>query len=44
VGRLTIAHYLQADTISVACLLLLTLMAVWLAMRTIEHREYLLER
>jgi ABC-2 type transport system permease protein len=44
VGRLTIAHYLQADTISVVSLLLLTFIAVWLAMRTVERREYLLER
>jgi ABC-type transport system involved in multi-copper enzyme maturation permease subunit len=44
VGRLTIAHYLQADRISVASLLLMTIAAVWLAMRTIEHREYLLDR
>ena len=44
VGRLTIAHYLQADTTSVAALLAATIAALWLAMRTIEHREYLLER
>ena len=44
VGRLTIAHYLRADTTSVAALLATTIVAVWLAMRTIERREYLLER
>jgi hypothetical protein len=44
VGRLTIAHYLQADTTSVAALLTTTIAAVWLAMRTIERREYVLER
>ena len=44
VGRLTIAHYLQADTTSVAALLVMTLLALWLAVRTIERREYLLER
>jgi ABC-2 type transport system permease protein len=44
VGRLTIAHYLQADMISVAVLLAATVAALWLAMRTIERREYLLER
>jgi hypothetical protein len=44
VGRFTIAHYLQADTMSVAALLAITIAALWLAMRTIERREYLLER
>jgi hypothetical protein len=44
VGRLTIAHYLQADTMSVATLLAMTIAAIWLAVRTIERREYLLER
>jgi ABC-2 type transport system permease protein len=44
VGRLTIAHYLQADTTSVAALLTTTIAALWLAMRTIERREYVLER
>jgi hypothetical protein len=43
-GRLTIAHYLQADTMSVAALLATTIAALWLAMRTVERREYLLER
>jgi len=43
-GRLTIAHYLQADTISVAALLGTTIAALWLAMRTIQRREYLLDR
>jgi len=43
-GRLTIAHYLQSDTMSVAALLAMTVTALWLAMRTIERREYLLER
>jgi len=42
--RLTIAHYLQADTISVAALLGTTIAALWLAMRTIQRREYLLDR
>ena len=44
VGRLTIAHYLQADMTSVATLLAVTIAALWFAMRTIERREYLLER
>lgn len=44
VGRLTLAHYLHADTASVAALLAATVVALWLAMRTIERREYLLER
>src|SRR5262245_47351367 len=43
-GRLTIAHYLQPDTISVAALLGTTIAALWLAMRTIQRREYLLDR
>jgi hypothetical protein len=43
-GRLTIAHYLQSDTMSVAALLVMTIAALWLAVRTIERREYLLER
>jgi len=43
-GRLTIAHYLQADTISVAALLGTTIAALGLAMRTIQRREYLLDR
>jgi ABC-type transport system involved in multi-copper enzyme maturation permease subunit len=44
VGRLTIARYLHADTTSVVCLLLVTVAFLWIAMRTIERREYLLER
>jgi ABC-type transport system involved in multi-copper enzyme maturation permease subunit len=44
VGQLTIAHYLRADTMSVATLLAMTIAALWLAVRTIERREYLLER
>jgi len=44
VGQLTIAHHLQADTMSVATLLVMTIAALWLAVRTIERREYLLER
>lgn len=44
VGRLTIAHYLQADTTSVVCLLLVTVVALWAAMLIIGHREYVLER
>ena len=44
VGRLTIAHYLQADRTSVVCLLLVTVAFLWIAMRTIERREYVLER
>jgi ABC-type transport system involved in multi-copper enzyme maturation permease subunit len=44
VGRFTIAHYVQADTVSVVCLLLMTAVALWVAMRTIEQREYVLER
>ena len=44
VGRLTIAHYLEADRLSVASLLLVTITAVCLAMRVIARREYLLER
>ncbi|HEU5258226.1 MAG TPA: ABC transporter permease [Vicinamibacterales bacterium] len=43
-GRFTIAHYLQADTTSVAALLTTTIAALWLAMRTIERREYVVER
>lgn len=43
-GRLTIAHYLQADRVSIASLLLVTIAAVWLAMWAIGRREYLLER
>ena len=43
-GRLTIAHYLQADTISVAALLGTTIAALGLAMRTIQRREYLLDQ
>ncbi len=43
-GRLTIAHYLQSDTMSVAALLAMTVAALLLAVRTIERREYLLER
>jgi len=43
-GRFTIAHYLQADTTGVAALLTTTIAALWLAMRTIERREYVLER
>ena len=44
VGRLTLAHYLQANTTSVVCLLLVTIVALWAAMLVIEHREYVLER
>ena len=43
-GRLTIAHYLNADSVSAATLVLVTFAAVWMAMQTIERREYLLER
>lgn len=43
-GRLTIAHYLHADTTSVVLLLVLIIAAVWAAMLTIENREYVLER
>ena len=41
---LTIAHYLQAATSSVASVILITIAAVVLAMRTIERREYVLEQ
>jgi len=39
--RLTIAYYLQADTLNVAVLLAFIIVAVFAAMRTIEQREYL---
>jgi len=41
---LTIAHYLQAATSSVTSVILITIAAVVLAMRTIERREYVLEQ
>jgi ABC-type transport system involved in multi-copper enzyme maturation permease subunit len=42
--RLTIADYLKADTVSVATVLVLTIVALFFAMRTIERREYVLEQ
>ena len=43
-GRLTIAYYLQTETVSVATLIVVTVAAVFFAMRTIERREYVLEQ
>jgi ABC-type transport system involved in multi-copper enzyme maturation permease subunit len=42
--RLTIAYYLQAGTVGVAVLTVVSVAAVALAMRTIEQREYVLEQ
>ena len=42
--RLTIAYYLQATTLGVAALLGVTAVALFLAMQTIERREYVLEQ
>jgi len=42
--RLTIAYYLQTETVSVATLIVVTVAAVFFAMRTIERREYVLEQ
>ena len=42
--QLTVAYYLQTDTQSVASVILLTIAAVFFAMRTIERREYVLEQ
>ncbi|HTI42768.1 MAG TPA: ABC transporter permease [Vicinamibacterales bacterium] len=44
VGQLTVAHYLQAGTAGMLGLVLASAAAVLLAMRTIEHREYVLEQ
>ena len=41
---LTIAHYLQAAVSSVTSVIVMTIVAVVVAMRTIEHREYVLEQ
>ena len=41
---LTIAHYLQATASSVTSVIVITVAAVVLAMRTIERREYVLEQ
>ena len=41
---LTIAYYVQAGSGSVASLLVVTVLALFLAMRTIEGREYVLEQ
>jgi ABC-type transport system involved in multi-copper enzyme maturation permease subunit len=43
-GRLTIAYYLQAATVSLTSLLVITVAAVFFAMRTIERREYVLDQ
>jgi ABC-2 type transport system permease protein len=42
--RLTVAYYLQTDTTGAAVLIVVSLVAVALAMRTIERREYVLEQ
>ena len=42
--HLTIAYYLQPASSSVAALVLIAAGAVFLAMRTIERREYVLEQ
>lgn len=42
--RLTIAYYVQGSWSGVAALALITCGALFLAMRTIEHREYVLEQ
>ena len=42
--RLTIAYYLQGTTGDVAVLIVITLAAVAVAMRTIQEREYVLEQ
>jgi ABC-type transport system involved in multi-copper enzyme maturation permease subunit len=43
-GQLTVSHYLQAGTAGMVGLILASAAAVLLAMRTIEHREYVLEQ
>ncbi len=42
--HLTIAYYLQAATVSVTSLIVMIIAAVFVAMRTIERREYVLEQ
>ena len=42
--HLTIAYYLQTETRSVAFLVFVTIAALFLAMRTIERREYVLDQ
>ena len=42
--HLTIAYYLQAATVSVTLLIVVSIAALFLAMRTIERREYVLEQ
>jgi ABC-type transport system involved in multi-copper enzyme maturation permease subunit len=42
--HLTIAYYLQAATVSVTSLIVMITAAVFVAMRTIERREYVLEQ
>ena len=42
--RLTVAYYLQTGTTGAAVLIVVSLVAVALAMRTIERREYVLEQ
>ena len=42
--HLTIAYYLQAATVSVTSLIVVSIAALVLAMRTIERREYVLEQ
>jgi len=42
--RLTVAYYLQATTVGITTLLAATIVALFLAMRTIERREYVLEQ
>ena len=44
VGQLTVAHYLQSGIAGRVGLILATIAAVFVAMRTIEQREYVLEQ
>ena len=44
VRRLTIAYYLQPTVPGVATLLAVAIIALFLAMQTIERREYVLEQ
>jgi hypothetical protein len=44
VRRLTIAYYLQPTALGVTTLLAVTVIALFLAMQTIERREYVLEQ
>ena len=42
--RLTIAYYLQGSPLGIATLLAITVVALFVAMQTIERREYVLEQ